>query len=825
MIKKNHYLSALLFTLLFSISSYSIAQICNPTERWINTGYPGTSTNVMTEMNGNLYTVDFHPTIRTVVLMKYDGSAWVVLSHLPYPHAGGNKFKLASYQGQIYLSGAYYPDGSTGEGIARWDSTSNQWLSVGGGLSGDSIGGIYDLEVYQGDLYAAGKFDTIGGVSTKGLAKWNGTRWDSVIDPRLITPDSFWGKIDFWALQTWNNKLAVGGYFGVSGSQYIALWDGSALTGIPGSPFGGVNVMAVYNGDLIMYGGHIRNVGGSPTRHLARWDGSSWHTMGMAVSDFVSVWDMLEYNGELYITGYSASYRVGGGININGVAKWDGNQWHTVTGFKRDDIGWGLKEYKNRLYLHGSLSSSCGAPIDNVVKLCSYPECQPISGHVYQDDNNNCSLDTTEFPMVRQWVNVQPGNYSIPTDSLGNFYTLLDTGTYSVDMSLPTHYSSKCPANGYTVALNTVGGASGLDFGFVPVANITDVNITATATRFRPGFTGRVYLNFGNAGTVLQNGDVTITLDPKMVAGMSSPAFASQTGKTLTWNYTNLAPTQIGRIWLEAYIDTTVQLGDTLCIIANISSTVGTDTTPMNNTDTLKVIVTGSYDPNDKQVSPAGEGITGDIPFDTETLTYTVRFQNTGTDTAFTVLIRDEIDPNLDLGTLSILGASHAYRFEVEEGQKIKWTFDNILLADSNTNEPASHGFVKYQINLKPNLPIGAQIENTAYIYFDFNAPIVTNTTISTLVNPTTAIEPIPQVSHLKVWPNPASDEVHFRLDNQVHNGVLTILDLQGRTVATKKNISEREFRVSLHGLLSGMYMYRLEEKGKVLGVGKIVVK
>ncbi|MFK7970130.1 MAG: T9SS type A sorting domain-containing protein [Bacteroidia bacterium] len=818
--KKTHYsLSAFLLTLFFSISFSSFGQTCNPTENWLNTGFPGTNANLMTEMNGNLYTVNFHVPRQEYVLYKYDGVLWTEMSAFP---VGGIHYSIASYQGQIYLAGSY-PIFNV-EGITRWDSLTNQWLSVGGGMGGLGSGVILDMKVFQGELYAAGTFDSIGGIHANGLARWNGTRWDSVGNQSLLAPLPNRRSAYFNCLHSWNNQLAVGGSFEISGSQYLALWDGTTWSGIPGSPNNEVKEMVTYNNDLVIFGPAIDSVGNTAIRHIARWDGTNWHAMGMAASDFVDLRDMHVYNGELYITGPTGFYTVGGGMTFDGMAKWNGTQWYILTGF--DGFGYELREYKNRLYLNGALNSSCNRPIENVVKLCSYLECQPVSGHVYQDDNSNCSSDSTEFPMAQQWINIQPGNYAAPTDASGDYYILLDTGAYTIDITtLPNNYTSKCPANGHNVTLNAAGGATGLDFGYVPVANITDLNITGTTTRFRPGFTGRVYVNFGNVGTTSHNGTIDLTLDAGMTAGLSSQTIASQTGQTVTWNFTGLNPTQVGGIWLEAALDTSVQLGDTLCLIVNITSPVGTEATPADNSDTLKVIVTGSYDPNDKQVSPAGEGVTGDIPVETEALTYTVRFQNTGTDTAFTVLIRDEIDPNLDLGTLSILGASHAYKFEVEEGQKVKWTFDNILLADSNTNEPASHGFIKYQINLKPNLPIGTQIENTAYIYFDFNAPIVTNTTISTLVNPTTAIESIPQVSRLKVWPNPASDEVHFRLDNQVHNGVLTILDLQGRTVVTKKNISEREFRVSLHGLLSGMYMYRLEEKGKVLGVGKMVVK
>ena len=823
MYTKIYFLYALWLVCLLSIATSSFAQRCNPTENWMNTGFPGTGANLMTEMNGNLYAIDFHVPRQEYVLFKYDGATWTEMSALP---VGGIHYAIAAYQGQIFLAGSNPI--FNGEGIVRWDSASNQWLSTAGGIGSNSGKIIHDLEVFQGELYAAGSFDMIGGVSVKGIAKWNGTRWDSVGNANSFNPTpSFSRSVYLESLHTWNNKLAIGGMFEFSGSRNIALWDGATVSTIPGSPDRSVEEMQTYQGDLVIYGTYIDSIGTTPINQMARWDGTQWHAMGMALSDFVDLRDMLEYQGELYVTGPNRfAYTVGGGMAFDGVAKWDGNQWYILTGYDRAGFGHGLKMFGGRVYLHGRFSSSCNRPIDHVVRLCTNLDCQAISGKVYQDDNNNCSPDAGEYSMPQQWVSVQPGNFRVPTDSSGNFYALIDTGMYTVNLStLPNYYTSICPANGYNVTLTSSTGASGLDFGCVPVANVTDVYVAATTTRFRPGFTGRVHANFGNLGTLPQNGTISLTLDPQMTVGASSQTIASQNGQTITWNYSGLNPSQSDGIWLEASLPTTTQMGDTLCIIANIASAVGTDSMPSNNGDTIKVIVTGSYDPNDKQVIPAGTGTDGDIPPDTETLTYTIRFQNTGTDTAFTVLIRDEIDTDLDLETMAILGSSHAYRFEVEEGQRVKWTFDNILLPDSNINEPASHGFVKYQINLKPGLPLSTRIENTAYIYFDFNAPIITNTTVNTLTDPATTIDPMLSSGQMRIWPNPAREIVNCSLEKDLHQGELTVLDLQGKTVIRKQGVSGRRFQFSVQDLLPGMYIYRLEEGSRVLGVGKIMVK
>jgi uncharacterized repeat protein (TIGR01451 family) len=141
-----------------------------------------------------------------------------------------------------------------------------------------------------------------------------------------------------------------------------------------------------------------------------------------------------------------------------------------------------------------------------------------------------------------------------------------------------------------------------------------------------------------------------------------------------------------------------------------------------------------SYDPNDKQVTPSGTGLFGAIDSNSSLpMTYTIRFQNTGNDTAIIVVIRDTLSSHLDIPSISTTANTHAYTFQVLNGGIAEWTFSNIMLVDSATNEPLSKGSISYTINQKPNLAYGTQIKNKALIYFDFNAPIITNTVLNTI--------------------------------------------------------------------------------------------
>lgn len=139
--------------------------------------------------------------------------------------------------------------------------------------------------------------------------------------------------------------------------------------------------------------------------------------------------------------------------------------------------------------------------------------------------------------------------------------------------------------------------------------------------------------------------------------------------------------------------------------------------------------VTGSYDPNDKTGYPLGVG-SSHLVQPNGKLEYLVRFQNTGTDTAFTVVVRDTLDTDLNIFSVRSGVSSHAYSFRMYGPRVLEWTFNNIFLPDSTANEPGSHGFVTFEVDQNPNLADSTEITNNVGIYFDFNDPVITNTTM-----------------------------------------------------------------------------------------------
>jgi len=231
------------------------------------------------------------------------------------------------------------------------------------------------------------------------------------------------------------------------------------------------------------------------------------------------------------------------------------------------------------------------------------------------------------------------------------------------------------------------------------------------------------------------------------------------------------------------------------------------------------VTVTNAYDPNDKTVYPKGWGTAGNIEPGTE-FKYTVRFQNTGTDTAFKVVLIDTLDADMDIASLQIGNSSHPFVFNVSgKGRPVlRWTFDNILLPDTNTNEEKSHGFVSYSIRPKAGLSLGTRLENFADIYFDFNDPIRTNTTVNTLWQPTytpgildtvfvtSTKKPLAE-KELSIYPNPTKGLVEVV---SPQSGMIQVFDTRGILLDDRK-VNEGLNPLNFNTLPKGLYWIKLQ--------------
>lgn len=234
--------------------------------------------------------------------------------------------------------------------------------------------------------------------------------------------------------------------------------------------------------------------------------------------------------------------------------------------------------------------------------------------------------------------------------------------------------------------------------------------------------------------------------------------------------------------------------------------------------------VVGSFDPNQKTAVPGGAGMDNVLP-PNRPLQYTIDFQNTGTDTAFRVLLRDILPGSLDIATFRPLGSSHPCTWEIHGMDTLEVLFYPIALPDSNVNEPASHGYFSFEIGQKPDLPDGTALENTAAIVFDYNPPIGTNTVRHTVGRTTVrADEPQPYGRLWEILGNPGHTRITFRaLEWIAGEKQFDLYSPDGRLVRTVQ-FADQSFEFLRAELPDGLYFFRIRDQQSRVFSGRVVV-
>jgi uncharacterized repeat protein (TIGR01451 family) len=253
------------------------------------------------------------------------------------------------------------------------------------------------------------------------------------------------------------------------------------------------------------------------------------------------------------------------------------------------------------------------------------------------------------------------------------------------------------------------------------------IKITPINWAARPGFTYPFLVQYENVGSNTVNANINITYNTTALDYDSSSTTVTPTVGNLQLVRNSFTPGSQGAFVSYFKVKPSASLlGTNLKTWASISG--GTALA----TDTTIRVIGGSYDPNDKLATPQ---LTTTQVAEGQFINYTIRFQNTGTDTAFTVVIADTLNSLLQANTFEMLGSSHNCKTIIQDN-KIYFEFRNILLPDSTTNLIGSNGFVNFRIKPISSVALNTSIPNKAAIYFDYNEPIITNTA-STLISNT----------------------------------------------------------------------------------------
>ena len=320
-----------------------------------------------------------------------------------------------------------------------------------------------------------------------------------------------------------------------------------------------------------------------------------------------------------------------------------------------------------------------------------------------------------------------------------------------------------------------------------------------------PGFDRDYRIIYRNVGSTSLSGMANLdfnVINDYVTYLASTPSENSIENNILTWNFNDLGPFEEREILatfnLNTPIDENFPLngGELLSFEASINSEE-IDETPDNNVFTLNQTVVNSFDPNDIRCLE-GERILPEQVGDY--VHYLIRFENVGTANATNILVKNTIDQTkFDISTLIPLNGSHEFSTRIDEGNEVEFIFDNVNLPFDDAN---NDGYVLYKIKTLESLGLGDTFSNQAEIFFDFNAPIITNEYVTEISEDELGIS-VFNTLQARIYPNPVNTILNIETSSNLESA--TVYDVNGRLVL-KASFNSTNNQLDVRQLRTGMY-------------------
>lgn len=277
-------------------------------------------------------------------LSRFDGAVWTDFGS--GPTLGDVYTAIETLGGTLFAGGDFLQVGTDPIlNLAAWDGSA--WNPPSGQLSVVAL--IHSMTTADnGDLIAAGRFTSIGGVDANYIARHDGTMWHQLGN----------GTSDYIheVVELPNGDIAVVGSFTAAGgvpAPRIARWDGSAWHHIAGNPVTyPVDMIVRASGELVVCG----------SNGVAGWDGSTWTNYGPAKS--VDAITELS-NGDLVVSGWWSSF----GVPAERLARWDGSSWHAMGDGLDKPPKVFLPMPDGTLIAGGNFTASGASPIEEVARF------------------------------------------------------------------------------------------------------------------------------------------------------------------------------------------------------------------------------------------------------------------------------------------------------------------------------------------------------------------------------------------------------------------------------------------------------------------------
>lgn len=462
--------------------------------------------------------------------------------------------------------------------------------------------------------------------------------------------------------------------------------------------------------------------------------------------------------------------------------------------------------------------------------------CDIISGRIFTDLDNNCSYSYIDTPInSNKTINLMFGDKVISSYqtqySTGSTYEFNAPEGFNYQVFMQNNYNlSFCPAS-----YSTSAPASQKNFGLPCVSGKVDIQgYICSNGNYNPGATVNVKCYAFNTGCEQADGQIKLIYDPNHLSFVSASDNYNLSGDTVIWNFSDLNYSLLDYISSNSAMDFSFMTTAAFSISTNslsgdtikyslLEEPLINDLNPENNNQILYRYVGASYDPNNKTVLPQGEGESGLIN-NNQNMIYTINFQNTGTAPANNIYIIDTIDINLEMFSLCLLNHSHEPQISFMSDRVIKFNFPDIHLPDSSANYENSMGYFQYAIRQNSNLSEGVQITNKAFIYFDYNEPVQTNTVLNTIYSKSIVNENALINKHFELHPNPSNGIFNIQSGDLSSKVLIEIYNVIGQIVYSDEFVYETNKTIDISTQPKGIYLVKIKS-ANFSTIEKVVIR
>lgn len=458
----------------------------------------------------------------------------------------------------------------------------------------------------------------------------------------------------------------------------------------------------------------------------------------------------------------------------------------------------------NNVWVSGEASAGSSLSVFNENGLSN--AFDHYSGSVYFDRVNDSIFNSNDLLIPNKIVGDFSNSYFTATNLQGKYYIPEISGNQIIQPQLANYQTISQGNNGYQIPSDTIMLDS-LDFGIHCDTMIFSVFMNSSIPRCNSLVD--VWIQPYISGVPADSIITTLSHNP-VVNYITSTIFPEQiSGNQIRWKQSGYNGYYCPSINASFQFPGAAYINDTMNFsVISVAFYNGYPDTAVISVDPILIC---AYDPNDKQVNPPGIDSLHVIARN-QNLNYTIRFQNTGTDTVFSVRVFDMLSNSLDFSTLEIISSSHPFVFHYSSSDRTMiFEFNNILLPDSSTNYIGSQGYISYSINPYSNLNDSTTIYNSSAIYFDYNEPVITNTVFSTIIDNILEIHEIKHEDIIYCFPNPTTDILNVYYPGSEALS-FEIISINGRKLINGK-LFQGINNIDLSAASTGVYVLQFTEK------------